>query len=452
MSERLVVVQAAVPWRRHLDGLLAGAGWRALATAEFEALPMAEQQNVHVGLLVLREGDAGWIGELDAWMAERHDIEWLALVPPGSVSDPGVRRLLRNRCFDFHTLPVDPARLLPALGHAEGKAMLGSGGVAARAITGRHGMIGRSAPMLALYDDIEKAGCTDAPVMVSGESGTGKELVARAIHRISARRAGPFVAVNCAALPEHLIQAELFGHEKGAYTGAHQRRLGRLEAASGGTIFFDEIGDLPLKLQVNLLHVLQNRVIERLGSSREIPLDARVIAASNVQLEQAVQEGHFRADLFYRINVLRLDVAPLREREGDVELLARAYLEQFRAESRSGVRGFSHQTLQVMANYEWPGNVRELINRVRRAAVMSDNRLLAPSDLGLEKRVSSNGFLTLEEARLRAEHDAIRRALRRNQNNVTAAARQLGVSRATLYRLLGRASHADGACRRDSGA
>src|SRR5512139_1374060 len=445
MSERRVIVQVSAPWLMQINGLLAEAGWRPLGVSAFETLSSAERQNVHAGILKLDDADQAELNRLDELMAGRAEVEWIALVPPDSLSNARLRRFLRDRCFDFHTLPIDPARFLASLGHAEGKARLAAGaGSNERDAAGCCGMIGRSPAMLDLYAAIRKASGVDAPVMISGESGTGKELAARAIHQLSARRDGPFIAVNCAALPASLIQAELFGHEKGAFTGAHQRKIGRLEAAAGGTIFLDEIGDLPLALQVNLLHVLQDNVIERLGSHREIPLDVRVIAASHVELEQAVAEGRFRDDLFYRINVLRLKVPPLREREDDVELLACAYLDKYLAESRGVVRGFSRQAMTVMSNYEWPGNVRELINRVRQAVVLSENRVLTPRDLGLEKRVSSDGFLTLEDARSRAEQDAIRRALRRNQNNVTAAARQLGVSRATLYRVLERVSHAAG--------
>jgi DNA-binding NtrC family response regulator len=287
---------------------------------------------------------------------------------------------------------------------------------------------------------IDKTRNVDAPVLIDGESGTGKELVALAIHQVSPRANAPFVAVNCAALPANLIQSELFGHEKGAFTGAQQRKLGRLEAATGGTIFLDEIGDLPLDLQVNLLRVLQNRSIERLGSNQEIQLDVRVVAASNVDLEQAVAQGRFREDLYYRLNVLRLHTPPLRQREGDVELLARHYFKKLTEPSLGSARGFNQQALRVMSNYAWPGNVRELINRVRRAVIMSENPLLTPEDLGLEKRVADTGSMTLDRARAQAELQAIRCALRRNQNNMSAAARQLGISRATLYRVLERSA------------
>ncbi|WP_324780103.1 sigma-54 dependent transcriptional regulator [Thiobacillus sedimenti] len=445
MSRRDVIVHAAAPWRTQLMGVLAEAGWRPLALGEFTDLPGERRQDVHVGVVRLGRADDAEIDALDELMASRPEIEWVALVPTAALPNPRVGRFLRHRCFDFHTLPIDTPHFLATLGHAEGKARLPSGGAAGCEAEGCCGMIGHSPAMRDLYAAIRKASAVEAPVMISGESGTGKELVARAIHQLSPRRDGPFIAVNCAALPANLIQAELFGHEKGAFTGAYQRKIGRLEAAAGGTIFLDEIGDLPLEMQVTLLHVLQDKVIERLGSNREIRLDVRVIAASHVELEQAVADAHFRADLYYRINVIRLRTPALRDREEDVERLARAYLERFLPESRGGVRGFSRQALTVMANYEWPGNVRELINRVRQAVVLSENRLLTPRDLGLEKRVSSEGFMTLEEARSRAEHDTIRRALRRNQNNVAAAARQLGISRATLYRLLVRVSHAGAA-------
>jgi transcriptional regulator with PAS, ATPase and Fis domain len=276
----------------------------------------------------------------------------------------------------------------------------------------------------------------DAPVLITGESGTGKELAALALHERSSRKDKPFVAVNCGALPNGLIQSELFGHEKGAFTGASQRKIGRIEAAAGGTIFLDEIGDLPLELQVNLLRFLQEKTIERVGGTTSIPVDVRVLAATHVDLEAAVAEGKFREDLYYRLNVLKINTPPLRDRQGDIEVLAKYFFEIFSHEKRRNVKGFSPAALQLMNRYNWPGNVRELISRVRRAMVMCERRLITPKDLDLDKRESQRLVTTLEAARSNAELEAIRNALQKNNSNLTDSARELGVSRVTLYRLI----------------
>jgi DNA-binding NtrC family response regulator len=300
-------------------------------------------------------------------------------------------------------------------------------------------MVGTSPQMQQVFQAIRKIATVDAPILITGESGTGKELAALAIHERSRRARGPFVAVNCAALPRTLIQSELFGHEKGAFTDARTSKVGRIEAAAGGTLFLDEIGDLPLDLQVNLLRFLQEKTIERLGSTRQIAVDVRVVAATHIDLEKAVETNLFRQDLYYRLNVLRLDIPPLRDREGDVELLARFFFEKFARAEHSRARGFSHSALERLNEYEWPGNVRELINRVRRAAVMCENRLIAPADLGLERRQSARRTpMTLERVRAAAERQAIGDALRRSKRNVSRAAHELGISRMTLYRLLQR--------------
>ena len=232
----------------------------------------------------------------------------------------------------------------------------------------------------------------------------------------------------------------MFGHEKGAFTGAHQRKIGRIEAAAGGTIFLDEIGDLPHELQVNLLRFLQEKIIERVGSTSEIHVDVRVIAATNIDLEKAVEEGRFRRDLYYRINVLRIKMPALRDRAGDIELLAKLYFEKFSRENQSAARSFSQQALAAMRRHHWPGNVREMINRVRRAMVMSENRLLTATDLGLEESATAGSAITLDHARDRAEQDVILRTLRYNDSNMSLTARQLGISRATLYRLVNKFS------------
>jgi len=274
-------------------------------------------------------------------------------------------------------------------------------------------------------------------VLIGGESGTGKELVARAIYNYSSRSGKPFVAVNCGAIPTNLIQSELFGHEKGAFTGASQRKIGSIEAANGGVLFLDEIGDLPLGMQVNLLRVLQDRVITRLGSTQSIPVDFRLVAATHVDLQEAISAARFREDLFYRLNVIHLQLPPLRERLGDVRLLAETVLRNFSSVTpRRKVSGFTSEAISALESFHWPGNVRELINRVHRAVIMTDSKLITAADLGLEIFVQENQSVTLEAARASFERDIIESSLRANGNNVSKAAQQLGVSRVTLYRVI----------------
>lgn len=373
---------------------------------------------------------------LEGLIAGHSLTQWIALVTPEELGDPRVRRLVAQACADYQTLPVDAARLAHVVGHAAGMARL-----RARVAEGVNwpselGLVGASPVMLRLMRGLEKVAGVDAPVLVHGETGTGKELVARAIHARSSRCRGPFVAVNCGALPPTLVHSELFGHERGAFTGAAARRIGRIEAARGGTVFLDEIGDLSADLQSHLLRFLEESTIERLGNGDPIRVDARVIAATHVDLEAAVTEGRFREDLYYRLNVLRLDTPPLRERGEDVELLARFFFQRFRSECAPGVRGFCREAIAAMQQHSWPGNVRELINRVRRAMVMSERRLIGAADLGLERRARPRRLETLERARIAAEREVVLGSLRANRNNVTRAAQQLGVSRVTLYRLL----------------
>jgi DNA-binding NtrC family response regulator len=290
--------------------------------------------------------------------------------------------------------------------------------------------------MRQLFQQIGKIASIDFSVLICGESGTGKELAAQAIHQVSDRAAGPFVAVNCGALPKDLIQAELFGHEKGAFTGAERRRIGRVEAAQGGTLFLDEIGDLPLELQIHLLRFLQEKTIDRVGGSGQISVDVRVIAATNVNLERAVKEGRFREDLYYRLNVLHLDMPPLRERAEDVQLLAHHLLAKFASRINPNLQGFSQQAIECLNAHTWPGNVREMVNRIQRAVVMCEGKLIRPRDLGLDQDGPIQHLDTLAEARAKAEKAAIEATLQAVRNNVSKAARHLGISRVTLYRLM----------------
>jgi len=364
-------------------------------------------------------------------------MPWVALLSRDARDNEEICRFVWESFYDYHTLPPDVDRLLATLGHAHGMAMIGR-----TAPNPAHGAVAEPqivavcAPMQAVFQSIRKIAAVDAPVLITGESGTGKELAARAIHERSRRSSGPFIAVNCAALPAELIQSELFGYEKGAFTGAQRRNIGSIEAASGGTLLLDEIGDLSSKLQVNLLRFLQESTIQRVGSPKEIPVDVRVIAATHGDMEKAVAEGRFREDLYYRLYVLRLELPPLRARGEDIEVLARFFFERFSGESAHHVKGFSAEALRSVASHTWPGNVRELINRVRRAIVMCEGRLIRPSDLGFKDMPPPTWLVTLDEARATAEREAIAQALKLTPNNLSEAARRLGTSRPTLYRLM----------------
>jgi two-component system NtrC family response regulator len=298
------------------------------------------------------------------------------------------------------------------------------------------GMLGTSPKMQEIFSEIRKVATTDIPVLVLGESGTGKELVAHAIHQRSSKKDGPFVVINCSAIPESLLESELFGHEKGAFTGAHIQRKGRFETAQRGTLFLDEIGELSLALQVKLLRFLQEQKIERIGGREEIFVDARVLAATNKDLKQSVQEGRFREDLYYRLGVVTISLPLLREREGDILLLARTLLQRYAHENKRKITGFSPQAIKAIETYHWPGNIRELENRIKRAVIMAEGSKLTPQDLELGSPYAKYKGHALKEARESLENDLIQRALSRNKGNVTKAASELGVSRPTLYELM----------------
>ena len=298
------------------------------------------------------------------------------------------------------------------------------------------GLLGSGARMQSVFESIRKVATTDAPVLILGESGTGKEMTARAIHQRSARKNGPFVAINCSAIPESLIESELFGHEKGSFTGAHAQRKGRIEHSSGGTLFLDEIGEVPLPIQVKLLRFLQEQCIERVGGRQEIDVDTRVIAATNADLKKGMSTGIFREDLFYRLAVVQIVLPPLRDRDDDISLIAQTFLQRFAEESGKSGLTFSADALRVIRQHGWPGNVRELQNRVKRAVIMSDGKRLSPGDLELESLAVPTQGVTLKEARERLEREMIGQALRKNAGKITAAAIDLGVSRPTLYELM----------------
>jgi len=290
--------------------------------------------------------------------------------------------------------------------------------------------------MLKICRDIEKLAAANVSAMLLGESGTGKEALARALHDLGPRAAQPFVAINCGAIPEALLESELFGHERGAFTGAVKQTLGRIELAHRGTLFLDEIGDLPHALQVKLLRFLQDQRVERIGGRQPIQVDVRVVSATNQVLQDQVDQGRFRGDLFYQLNPITVRIPPLRERGGDKLLLARHFLAQYAREFARPVRGFTDDALTALAAHSWPGNIRELENRMKRAVLMSEQRLISAADLELAPGVEDMTAYDLRAARSRAERDVVQRALARSNGTVATAARLLGISRPTLYTLL----------------
>ena len=306
----------------------------------------------------------------------------------------------------------------------------------ARPVDVFEGMMGSSIIMQDVFSRIRKIATSDAPVLITGENGTGKELVAKAIHNIGRRRKGEFVPINCGAIPENLLESELFGHEKGSFTGAVDRRIGLLEMASGGTLLLDEIGELSPALQVKLLRFLNDGKLRRVGGSREIETDTRVVAATNINLDESIREGRFREDLFYRLAVVTVEVPPLRKREEDVVLLANSFLQGFVEEGSKKISGFSQPAMQAVREYGWPGNIRELENRIRRAVIMAEAQQISPADLGLESGKVRYSGMNLKEARESLEKEMAEEALNTCTGNISSAAHALGISRPTLYEII----------------
>ena len=328
-------------------------------------------------------------------------------------------QLIVNRAFHVHELETENRRLstLPIAAPLAG-------------------ILTASESMLKVCRMIEKLAPTNVSTLLLGDSGTGKELLARALHDLSPRAGKRFIAVNCGAIPENLLESELFGYERGAFTGAAKQTIGKIEMADGGTFFLDEVGDLPGPLQVKLLRFLQERCVERIGGRKEIPVDVRIICATHQNLGHLIAEGRFREDLYYRISEVNVDIPPLRDRHGDAVLLARHFLHEFNQQLGTSLKGFTRAALEAITTYDWPGNVRELENRVKRAMVMAENSRIGASDLELQHQDQAVGLPTLRQARERAERDAISLAMTLHEGKLVLVADTLGISRPTLYNLL----------------
>lgn len=413
-------------------------GWDVRVTENLgETRRMLANSDYQVGVALFdRLNGVDW-NELGDFFSSNDSLQWVALAAPEIKDLDAFRNVIATSFFDYHTLPVDESRLADTLGHAWGMATLNGAAELNVEYSGEYGMIGASVPMLELFKAIGKAGPLTDNVLISGESGTGKQLVAHAIHQSSRRSDQPFVIVDCKALPGDLLHAALFGYERGVFDDMRKGKPGSIESADGGTVFLNEVGSLGREAQASLLRFLQTQAIERLGGDKSIAVDVRVIAATSLDLESALQDQSFRADLYQRLNMLRVRVPPLREREGDVELIARHHFEVFRQETPTRARDFSRQALVALNRYRWPGNVAELLNRVRQGVVMCEKRLIHPQDLGLvEEQDTLPTTLNLDEARANAEAKVIGTCLQTNNHNISMTARQLGVSRVTLYRMI----------------
>ncbi len=400
---------------------------------------------------------------LQGMLAENHLAKIIVL--SGNDERENVLQAVNLGAYDFYQKPIDLAELKVILDRAFNLAAIEAENRRLQSALGSDdgvmgGMLGQCPQMLEVFATIKKVATVDVPILILGESGTGKELVGKAIHSRSLRKEGAFIPINCGAIPENLLESELFGHEKGAFTGAQAQIRGKLEYAHEGTLFLDEIGEMPALLQVKLLRFLQEKVIQRVGGREDLVVDARIIAATNIDIKKAIAEEKFREDLYYRIGVITVILPPLRERGEDIVLLARVFLKRFGDEFGKKTRGFSNAAMAAMHDYLWPGNVRELENKIKRAVIMAEGPIVETWDLGLAERpVSEEEILdvvggavevdqgkvaggmdiagmTLKEARGLVERELLVAALEKHSGNIVVTAKALGVSRPTLYDLM----------------
>lgn len=443
MSERpvLLIVEDDLGLQRQLRWAYDGyevvvAGDRAAA---IEALRAHEPAVVtlDLGLPPDPDGTAEGFATLAEILALKPDTK--VIVASGHGARESALQAIADGAWDFYQKPID----IDALGLIVARAFhvhaleAENRRLAARVETnGFGGLVSASPEMAKVVRTIERVAPADVSVMLLGASGTGKELLARGLHDVSPRKRGAFVAINCAAIPETLLESELFGHEKGAFTGAVKTIEGKIETAAGGTLFLDEIGDVPLPLQVKLLRFLQERVIERIGGRKPIPVDTRIVCATHQDLDTMVAEGRFREDLYYRLAEIVIRIPPLAERSGDAVLLAQHFVKRYARTMNSGVTGLAPDARAAIDAWRWPGNVRELENRVKRAVIMAEGRLVSAGDLDLDGSAADDAALNLRTVREIADRKAIRHALARADGNISSAARLLGISRPTLYDLL----------------
>ena len=431
-------LQAQLKWA-YDDFEVVIVGDRASAIAALRAEEPAVV-TLDLGLTPDPDGTTEGFAVLDQIMALKPDTK--VIVASGHGARESALTAIERGAYDFYQKPVDIEQLGLIVRRAfnlhrieaENRALAERTGEGNR-VLGR--LITNAPEMVRVARTIERVANTNVSVMLLGASGTGKELLAKGLHQASGRKQGAFVAINCAAIPENLLESELFGHEKGAFTGAVKTTEGKIELADGGTLFLDEVGDIPLPLQVKLLRFLQERTIERIGGRKHIPVDTRIVCATHQDLEAMIADGRFREDLFYRLAEVVVKIPSLAERPGDATLLAKAFLKRFAKEMNPQVTGFAPDALAAIDAWAWPGNVRELENRVKRAAIMADAKLVTAADLDLQQGADDDpDVLNLKSARERSDRKIIRHALARSEGNISSTAKLLGISRPTLYDLL----------------
>ncbi len=376
----------------------------------------------------------------------RHNPPAKIIVITGNDQRENALKAIQQGAYDFYQKPINLEELRVIIRRAFHLSAIeeenrGLHHALEQQTAGIGGMIGQCQEMQSVFSTMRKVAFSDASILIQGESGTGKELVARAIHAMSPRKDGPFIPINCGAIPEALLESELFGHEKGSFTGAHAQVQGKVEYAQNGTLFLDEIGELPSLLQVKLLRFLQDKVIQRVGGREDISLNTRVLAATNKDLLKETGEGRFREDLYYRLGVVLIKVPPLRERKGDIVVLATYFLKRYGDMYHKRVRGFSAPALELLEAYAWPGNIRELENKIQRAVILTEGPLVTPQDLGFDAlpedgRTVNAGGKTLKEAKERVEKEMVVSALDKHSGNIAKAAEELGTSRPTLYDIM----------------
>ena len=439
-SIRELLVVSTTPLAAPVSTALKQGGWEPIyARNRRDVERLSQQHRFMVGVVLLPQpfDEDRFVEYRDLVGGLRH-LEWIAALDRDHIARDDVKRFIIDLLRDFQVYPLDPARLSVVLGHACGLASIGLALRREHVATkpDRYGLVGSSAAMRQLYFAIERIADVDLPVLILGETGTGKEVVARAFHARSERAAGPFVALNCAAISSSLLQSELFGYERGAFTKADERKVGLIEAAAGGTLLLDEIGEIPLQAQTNLLRFLDDKKVTPIGATQSFAADVRVIATTNRALEQGIRDRTFREDLFYRLAVFTVRTPPLRERDGDIDALAQHFLEAAAVSLVKPVVGLTEDALSLLHRHDWPGNVRELRSCVVQAVLACSGPRVTAADLRQAQSPAPAPPASLTDALHNTEKATLQKTLSQNFWNIAKSARELGVSRMTLYRLM----------------